>query len=195
MEALPPLPQATAFFPQFTAQQPIELLIQEKVMSFSGDDFAITDTFKNPVFKVQGKVMSISGRKTFTDMQGNHLFDIQRELLHIHQTYVLNKTDGTTIMTVKKKFAFLGNKAIATFTGSDGRQVELQLKGDFFARKASITDNAQGGAVVAMIKRGLSAQELIFGQQMYKLAVAPGADMALMVAFAICLDEMNEAGK
>lgn len=48
------------------------------------------------------------------------------------------------------------------------------------------------GAVVARIDRKLlNARELIGRQQSYALIVAPGVDMALMVAACVALDEKN----
>lgn len=49
--------------------------------------------------------MSISGRKKVTDMQGNHLFSILKEHLHIHATYVAENAQGQKILEVKSSFA------------------------------------------------------------------------------------------
>ncbi|KAG5980577.1 hypothetical protein E4U54_006765 [Claviceps lovelessii] len=48
------------------------------------------------------------------------------------------------------------------------------------------------GATVARIDRKLfNARELLGNQQTYALVVAPGVDMALMVALCVALDEKN----
>ena len=47
------------------------------------------------------------------------------------------------------------------------------------------------GAVVARVDRKLLRAREIFGGQTYALVIAPGVDMALMVAFCIALDEKN----
>lgn len=69
------------------------------------------------------------------------------------------------------------------------------MKGNWFDSAADITDEAQGGIVVARIDRKLlSGKDILFGQQTYALQVAPNVDMALMVAMCICMDEKNNEG-
>lgn len=90
----------------------------------------------------------------------------------------------------------MGSKAIATFTSKNGKAEQLQMKGNFFDTSADITDEAQGGLVVARIDRKiLSGKDIFFGQQTYGVMVAPGVDMALVAAMCICLDEKNNEGK
>lgn len=82
----------------------------------------------------------------------------------------------------------MGSKMSATFiNSSDGKTIELLVKGDFFDRKATITMNDR---VVAQIGRNfLNVREIFGGQQSYQVSVAPGVDLALMAAVCICLDE------
>jgi uncharacterized protein YxjI len=70
------------------------------------------------------------------------------------------------------------------------------MKGNFFDTSADITDEAQGGLVVARIDRKiLSGKDIFFGQQTYGVQVAPGVDMALVAAMCICIDEKNNEAK
>lgn len=104
MAALAPAPQAIGVFPQFFAAGPETLVLKEKVLSLSGDSFSIKLANGTPVLKVEGKVLSISGRKKMFDMQGNHLCSIVKEHLHIHTTYAVEDAKGTKIMEVKSSF-------------------------------------------------------------------------------------------
>jgi len=74
-------------------------------MSLTGDSFDIKMQNGQPIFKIQGKVMSISGRKSVYDMGGNHLFDIVKEHLHIHATYAAVDPSGRKLLEVKSSFA------------------------------------------------------------------------------------------
>ena len=66
------------------------------------------------------------------------------------------------------------------------------MNGTFAGMSADIVDKTTG-AVVARIDRKLfNAREWLGGQQTYALIVAPGVDMALMVAACVALDEKNE---
>ncbi|PSN67683.1 hypothetical protein BS50DRAFT_572727 [Corynespora cassiicola Philippines] len=192
MAGLPPAPQQIGIFPQFFAQGPETLVLKEKVLSLSGDSFSIKLTNGQPILQVEGKVMSISGRKKICDMQGNHLFDIVKEHFHIHTTFAIIDPQEKKLMEVKSSFSLFSSKATATFTSHNGKAESLTMKGNFFDTYADITDEAQGGFVVARIDRKmLSGKDIFFGQQTYGVQVAPGVDMALVAAMCICLDEKN----
>jgi uncharacterized protein YxjI len=51
--------------------------------------------------KVHGAWVSLSGRKKVEDAHGKHLFDIVKELLHIHTTYAIEDTHGKKTCEVK----------------------------------------------------------------------------------------------
>lgn len=102
------LPQAgnsVGIFPQMTARQSETLVLKEKMLSLTGDSFDIKLANGQPILRVQGKALSISGRKSVYDMAGNHLFDIAKEHLHIHTTFVAQDPQGNKIMEVKSSFA------------------------------------------------------------------------------------------
>lgn len=105
MAYLNPAPQAIGVFPQFFAQQPETIVLKEKVLSLTGDSFSIKLQNGTPILQVEGKVMSISGRKKVRDMAGNHLFDIVKEHFHIHSTFAIEAPNGQKIMEVKSSFA------------------------------------------------------------------------------------------
>jgi uncharacterized protein YxjI len=104
MASLAAVPQPIALFPQFIAQAPETLVLKEHVLSLSGDSFSIKLANGTPILQVEGKVMSISGRKKVSDMQGNHLFSIVKEHLHIHATYVVESANGQKLVEVKSGF-------------------------------------------------------------------------------------------
>ncbi|KAF2634728.1 hypothetical protein P280DRAFT_463085 [Massarina eburnea CBS 473.64] len=189
---LRPVPQPIGIFPQFFAQAPETLVLKEHVLSLTGDSFSIKLTNGTPIVQVEGKVLSLSGRKKVCDMAGNHLFSIRKEHFHIHTTFGVEDPKDQKIMEVKSSLALFGSKATATFTSLNGKQETLQMKGNFFDTRAEITDETQGGLVVARIDRKiLSGKDLFFGQQTYAVEVAPNVDMALIAALCICLDEKN----
>ena len=193
--ALQPSPHAIGVFPQFTAQRPETIVLREKVLSLSGDSFEIKTAQGQPILAVEGKVLSISGRKKVRDMQGNHLFSICKEHFHLHSTYVVEGPGGERIMEVKSSLKLIGSKATATFTSQSGKQEVLTMRGNFLDTYADITDDAMNGFIVARIDRKiLSGRDIFFGQQTYGVQIAPGVDMALIAAMCICLDEKNNEG-
>lgn len=104
MAQLPPVQRPIGIFANFIAKYGETLILKEKLMSLSGDSFDIKLANGQPIFKVQGRHMTISGRKSVSDMSGNHLFDIVKEHLHIHSTYVAEDPQGKKILEIKNSF-------------------------------------------------------------------------------------------
>ncbi|KAF4980961.1 hypothetical protein FZEAL_3142 [Fusarium zealandicum] len=184
-------PRPVGIFENLIARQTETLILRERVMSLTGDNFEIKLANGQPVLKVSGKVMSISGRKSVYDMQGNHLFDIVKELMHIHATYVVQNPQGKKIMEVKNSFKLMGSKATATFTSAGGQVESLEMKGNWIDYSAEILDKSTNTVVARIDRKVLSGRDMIFGQQTYALMVAPNVDMGLMAALCICMDEKN----
>ncbi|KAH7266023.1 hypothetical protein NCS57_00773000 [Fusarium keratoplasticum] len=188
---LQPAPRQVGVFPNLIARQTETLVLKEKVLSLTGDSFDIKLANGQPILKVEGKMLSISGRKSVYDMQGNHLFDIVKKLLNIHTTFHVESPQGQVLMEVKSSFKLLGSKATATFTSTDGKQDVLEMKGGWLDYAADIMDKTTGTAVARIDRKLLSGKDIFFGQQTYALVVAPNVDMALMAALCICMDEKN----
>ena len=74
-------------------------------MSLTGDSFDVNLANGQPIFRVKSKLMSISGRKSVTDMSDNHLFDLVKEHLHIHTTFAAESPDGKKLLEVKSGFS------------------------------------------------------------------------------------------
>ncbi len=98
---LPPLPQQVGVFDHFIARQTETMVLREKILSLSGDSFDIKLSTPQgqqmPLLRVQGQVLSLSGRKAVFDMAGNHLFDICKELFHLHSTYACLDPQGEQV--------------------------------------------------------------------------------------------------
>lgn len=99
------LKEPIAVFPSFVADAAETLIIKEKVMSLSGDSFDIATPDGRAFLKVQGKHMTLSGRKSFFDMQGNHLFDLCKEHFKLHATYVASTPEGKEFLTIKNSMS------------------------------------------------------------------------------------------
>jgi uncharacterized protein YxjI len=108
---LDPVVEPIAIFEQFVAREPQTLVMKEKVLSVSGDSFEIKLANGEPLLKVHGAWVSLSGRKKVEDAHGKHLFDIVKEHLHLHTTYAIEDTHHKKICEVKSsltgKFSLL----------------------------------------------------------------------------------------
>ncbi|PNP85754.1 hypothetical protein FNYG_00810 [Fusarium nygamai] len=197
--AVPQVPAAllghqVGIFPAYITIRTETLIVREKLGSFNGDEFEVQHVNGLPILKVEGKVMSISGRKMVYDMRCNHLFSIVRKHLHFRTRYVVEDPQGREIMNVRSSFRLLSSKATATFNSLDGSAEVLEMKGSWRDYSACIVDTISDN-VVGRISRTISSRDLLFGQQTYALEVKPGVDMALMVAICICFDERNNENR
>lgn len=100
---LAPLPQPLAVLPNYIAQYPTALVLSDRMFSFG--DAVIKDINGNPVFHVVGKAFSMSARKEVTDMQGNALFTIRKELFSIPPSFYCEAPNGQRFLDVNGKWS------------------------------------------------------------------------------------------
>lgn len=101
---LAPLAQPIYRFQGFIAQKQEVICIKEKAFSLTGgdsDSFSITNAAGQAVFQVKGRHVSLSGRKSILDAQGNHLFDMYKEHLRLHTTFVAEIPNGPKFLSIK----------------------------------------------------------------------------------------------
>ncbi|KAF7719440.1 Uncharacterized protein PECH_006845 [Penicillium ucsense] len=190
--ALAPISEPLAIHAEYIKPETSVIQMKEKIMSVSGDSFEVKLASGHPLLKVEGKWVTISGRKKVSDaVTGTHLFDIVKEHLHLHTTYALEDPKGKKIAEVKSALKLMGSKATATFTDARGRDVTLKMKGGWFDHSADIVEERSGQPVARIDRKMINARDLVFGQQTYNVVVAPGVDVALIAALCICFDEKN----
>lgn len=102
---LHPYPHPLGILPQFSAQQPTTIVLKEKVLSLTGDDFHIKTVDGAEVLRVKGVFASLSGRKEVMDPQGNHLFTIRAEHFSIPKSYYCENPQGQKFLTVEGKWS------------------------------------------------------------------------------------------
>ncbi|KAL0574508.1 hypothetical protein V5O48_007441 [Marasmius crinis-equi] len=175
----------------------VVLKLQERRLSFTGDDFHIKDADGRDFLICKAKVLSMHGRKEFYDPNGNMMFIVKKKLFSIHTTFEGYAPDEQTLLfTIKSSFSIGKAKLTTTFKNVDGQDVELALRGDFFDRKATISLGTPEGPPVGHIARSfLNGREILFDQQTYFLTVAPGVDAALLAVLCVCLDEKENENK
>lgn len=171
-----------------------------------------------PIFKVDPSW--ITSRKSFFDMQGNHLFDLKKEHFHfVHQHMKLVDKDGNKFCEVKKnlKREFIpgmtshtfvcrcyaeheqvgfGSKYTVTMSSPNAGDQVLIMEGNWRDSIAQVKHEASG-QVIAEVRRKSAFKSLstfLWAQQTYMLTVAPGVDYAALAAVAIVFDECENDG-
>jgi uncharacterized protein YxjI len=152
--------------------------MREKVFAI-GDDFWIDTEDERHAFKVNGKALRI--RRTFIleSPSGEELFKIQEKKLRIRDTMELEH-DGKTVATIKKALITPLRDRFAIELANGG---ELSAKGNIVDHEYEIERN--GHKVAEISKRWFRVRDT------YGIEVAPGEDDGLILAAAVCIDEMS----
>jgi uncharacterized protein YxjI len=149
--------------------------IREKFFRL-GEDSTILNEAGQPVFEVDGKVLTLHDRLIVRDLYGNEVFNIQRRLLTLRPTYEITR-GGDTLATLRKHFF---SPFVDRFTVDIPGPDDLEMTGSLFEHEYTIS---RGGQVVAVVsKRWFSLTDT------YGVDIAPGQDDALILACVLALD-------
>jgi uncharacterized protein YxjI len=151
--------------------------MREKMFAV-GDDFWIDTDDDRHAFKVNGKAMRM--RKTFIleNADGDELIKIQERKLSIRDKMELEH-DGEQVATIKKALISPLRDRYAIELNDGG---ELSAKGNIVDHEYKI--ERDGDTVAEISKRWFRIRDT------YGIEVAPGQDDAVILAAAVCIDEM-----
>jgi uncharacterized protein YxjI len=151
--------------------------MREKVFAI-GDDFWIDTAEDRHAFKVNGKAMRVRSTFILQDPSGDELLKIQEKKLRVRDTMEVEH-DGDTVATVKKRLISpLRDRFTIELAGGG----EMAAKGNLVDHEYKI--ERDGHTVAEVSRRWFRARDT------YGIEVAPGEDDALMLATAVCIDEM-----
>ena len=151
--------------------------MREKLFAI-GDDFWIDTDDDRHAYKVNGKALRI--RKTFVleSPSGDELFRLRERKIAIRDTMELEQ-NGDSIATIKKAMITpLRDRYVIHL--ADGR--ELKAKGNIVDHEYKV--ERDGDTIAEISKRWFRIRDT------YGIEVAAGENDALILAAAICIDEM-----
>jgi uncharacterized protein YxjI len=151
--------------------------MREKLFSI-GDDFWIDTDDDRHAFKVNGKALRIRSTFVLESPSGDELFKLQEKKLRVRDTMELEQ-DGETVATIKKALVSPLRDRFAVHLADGG---ELSAKGNIVDHEYKI--ERDGKQVAEISKRWFRIRDT------YGIEVAPGEDDGLILATAICIDEM-----
>ncbi|OUM62292.1 hypothetical protein PIROE2DRAFT_51723 [Piromyces sp. E2] len=178
---------------RFLAPQPVTLVLKEHVLSFSGDDFSIKDTYGTTYFKCKGKYMTIHDRKNLYDIYNNPIITM-KENISIRFKQTLNDPKDNHKIASIKKTSMLSFRSLTVkfFNKATNKKEILTVKGDFVSLSCGIYyGNGSRAPMIARVSKKFGAKSLFTSKDSYYLEIAPNVDMALMVALAIIFDEFK----
>ena len=150
-------------------------MIREKFFHI-GEDSTIMNEAGQPVFEVDGKVLSLHDRLIVRDMAGNEVVNIHRRLFTLTPTYEITRGEETLATFRKHFFSPFIDRFTVDIPGPD----DLEMTGSLFEHEYTIS---RAGQVVAVVsKRWFSLTET------YGVDIAPGQDDPLILACVLALD-------
>jgi uncharacterized protein YxjI len=154
-------------------------LVQERIFSIT-TDFWIEDENGNRVFLVDGRALSLRETFELKDAHGNVLILIRKKLFAMRDTMEIENGDGI-VATVRPAF-FSPVRHRYEIDLADGQR--LEAVGNFTDKDWELSDGRQ--VVGRISRRWFSVRDA------YGVEVAPGADDALVIAIAVCIDRIHE---
>jgi uncharacterized protein YxjI len=151
--------------------------MRERLLSI-GDDFWIDTEDDRHAFKVNGKALRIRSTFVLEAPSGEELATIRERKLRIRDTMDVER-DGETVATVKKALVTPLRDRFAIHLSDGG---ELSAKGNVVDHEYEI--ERDGHKVAEISKRWFRVRDT------YGIEIAPGEDDALILAAAVCIDEM-----
>ena len=152
--------------------------MREKVFAI-GDDFWIDTEDDEHAFKVNGKALRLRSTFVLETLSGDELLRVQERKLRIRDTMELER-DGESAGTVKKALISPLRERF-TIALADGR--ELTAKGNIVDHEYEIERDGQKIAEIS--KRWFRIRDT------YGIEIARDEDDVLILATAVCIDEMT----
>lgn len=182
---------------RFVVPHETKFKLSEQYMSFSSDDFTITDTVTgNPAFVISGKSISLSKQKLLYDHNNIHVWTMKNKLITIGRSYQVLSPTNVSLFTIKNHHRWLptqGRKLSTEFAGGT-----IVLKASKMDKLGVITFQDKTGKVIpiAKITRPLhTVRNMFHNVQDYEVTIAPNVDIAAILAFCLTLDEEGERKK
>lgn len=169
------------------------LAVQERAISFTGEDFDIRDLDADePYCSVRGAMMHLPGKdKMRVFLKGEHVATLDRKLMAITPTYdILRGDTGEKIGWIEKATialtdTFEFHAECAPHFGPIKPPAAYRLEGDFLDRRFVMKSDK--GETVAKITMDRLIEFDAFDH--YQIRIAPGMDPVLVVACACAIDE------
>ncbi|MGW8226887.1 MAG: LURP-one-related/scramblase family protein [Anaerolineales bacterium] len=149
-----------------------------------GDDFWIENDQGQKVFKVDGKALRVRQTLIFEDPHGKELAKIQERMLRVKDSMEVEGPSGEQVAMVKKALVTpVRERWVVKIKGGP----DLEVKGNILDHEYSIGEGRDKVAEVS--KKWFRLRDS------YGVAIDPGQDDVVILAVAVCIDEMAHEGR
>jgi len=153
-------------------------------MAAIGDDFWIENDKGQKVFKVDGKALRVRQTMIFEDAHGTELAKIQERMLRVKDSMEIEGPHGENIGMVKKAMI---TPVREHWLVNINNGPNLEVQGNILDHEYTIGEGRDQVAEVS--KKWFRLRDS------YGVAIDSGQDDVLILAVAVCIDEMSHAGR
>jgi uncharacterized protein YxjI len=157
----------------------MKYVVQEKMFAI-GDDYWIEDEEGRRAFYVDGKVLRVRETLEIQDPSGAVLAVIHKKLMSLRDAMTIER-DGQVLVTVRKKRLALVREVYRAELASGE---ELEIRGDLIGKEFDIEYD---GERLARVSRKWFTLRDAYAVDVER----PDADVALLIAVAICTDRLT----
>ncbi len=149
-----------------------------------GDDFWIENDKGQKVFKVDGKALRVRQTLIFEDAHGTELCKIQERMLRVKDSMEIEDAHGKQVAMVKKALITpVRERWVVKIKGGP----DLEVQGNILDHEYTIGEGRDKVAEVS--KKWFRLRDS------YGVSIDPGQDDVLILAVAVCIDEMAHEGR
>jgi len=168
--------------------------LEEKGMSFSGEDFDIKSPTGEVILRVGGgnrlpiPGMPVWDKLTVSTAGGAQIATLDRQAVALTTTYDVNRADGSKFGRINKAMFALTQTFELWQEGDNQPGPLLKAEGSFSDK--SYVMKCHQGTVVATVTRlpGFSGNNV----DSYQVVVGPHVDASLVLAMAVVIDEVHD---
>jgi uncharacterized protein YxjI len=157
--------------------------MSQKMVSI-GSDFWIENEHGQKVFKIDGKALRVRQTLLFKDAHGNQLAKIQERKLRVKDSMEIEGPKGENLATVKKA---LITPVRERWVVKIKNRPDLEVKGNILDHEYTIGEGRNKVAEVS--KKWFRLRDS------YGVAIDPGQQDVIILAVAVCIDEMSHGGR
>ena len=149
-----------------------------------GDDFWIENQAGQKVYKVDGKALRVRQTLVFEDAHGKELAKIQERMLRVKDSMEIEGPQGQQLAMVKKALITpVRERWVVKIKGGP----DLEVQGNILDHEYSIGEGRDKVAEVS--KKWFRLRDT------YGVSIDPGQDDIIILAVAVCIDEMAHEGR
>lgn len=143
-----------------------------------GDDYWIETEAGHPAFKVDGKALRIRKTLVLETPAGDEVFTIRKRMVSIRDTMEIER-DGESVATVAKALLTPLRDRFSIDVADGG---DMEARGDIVEHEYSIE---RAGTKVAQVSKSWFRMRDTYG-----IEIVEAEDDALILAVAVCIDQM-----